>query len=103
MCTDKNSRSNVGRGTIASLLGRGSGAALSRQELEALTGMDGRTVRRLIEFERRSGTPILSDCSAGYYLPADEREADTFVRSMRRRAEEILRTASAVEAAGKGG
>lgn len=100
---DKNSRSNVERGTIASLLGRGSGAALSRQELEKLTGMDGRTVRRLIETERRSGTAILSDNHSGYFLPEDERETAAFVRSMRARAAEIWRTAAAVEAAGKGG
>lgn len=104
MCTDKNSRPDVGRGTIASLLGRGSGAALSRRELEKLTGLDGRTVRRIIETERRSGIPVLSDCREGYYLPADELERAAFVASMRRRAEEILRTAAAVEAAaGKSG
>ena len=103
MCTDKNSCPDVERGTIARLLGRGSGAALTRRELEALTGVDGRTVRRVIEQERRSGMAILSDNRAGYYLPADEREREAFVSSMRRRAGEILKTAAAVEAVGKGG
>ena len=100
---DEKARPEVERGVIARLLGRGSEAALTRRELEALTGMDGRTVRRIIETGRRSGIPILSDCREGYYLPADERETAAFVRSMRARAAEIWRTAAAVEAAGKGG
>lgn len=83
------------QGKIAALLSRGQENAVPLAHLEALTGLDGRRVREQIERERRSGVPILSQ--DGYYLPADDRETERFVKSMRRRANEILKTAKAVE------
>lgn len=85
---------------IADYLSRGRGNALTRRELERLTNLDGRSVRLLIERERRSGTPILSDCASGYYLPATDDERAACVRSLRHRAREILTTAKALEFAG---
>jgi len=82
---------------IAELLLSGRRNALPLQHLEAVTGLDGRVVRRMIEAERRSGTPICSDNVTGYYLAANEAERAAFVASMRSRANEILRTAEAVE------
>ena len=82
---------------ISPLLLCGQENALPRQALEALTGLDGRTVRLLIEQERRAGSPILSDNATGYYLPATREETAACVRSMRHRAGEILRTARAIE------
>ena len=70
---------------------------MPRRELERLTGLDGRTVRLMIERERRKGVPILADNATGYYLPATEHERAACVRSMRHRAEEIMRTAQAIE------
>ncbi len=70
---------------------------MPRRELERLTGLDGRTVRLLIERERRKGVPILADNATGYYLPANEEEKAACVRSMQHRAKEILRTARAIE------
>ena len=61
--------------------------------------MDGRTVRLMIERERRAGTPICADNLSGYYLPATEDERAACVRSMRHRAGEIMRTARAIEQA----
>lgn len=52
--------------------------------------------------ERRSGVPILSDNASGYFLPGNSAERAQFVKSMRNRAAEILRTAAAVEDIGKG-
>lgn len=84
---------------IAALLGCGRTAAIPLQQLVRVTGKDGRTVRLLIEKERRNGAPILSDCKSGYYLAADASEAEMFARSMRGRAREILKTARAIEVA----
>lgn len=91
---------NTLAGGIASLLLRGSENAVSLRDLERLTGENGRTIRRQIEVERRRGTPILSDCKNGYYLPACDYDRQRFVGSMRGRAREILRTAQAVERGG---
>lgn len=90
---------DTGQRKISALLGCGQAAAVPLQQIIAWTGIDGRTVRLMIEQERRSGTPILSDCRRGYYLAADKQETAQFVESMRRRAHEILTTASAVERA----
>ena len=86
-----------GQQKISPLLLSGQENALPRQALEALTGLDGRTVRLLIERERRAGSPILSDNATGYYLPATQEETAACVRSLRHRAGEILRTARAIE------
>ena len=84
---------------IADYLSHGQENAIPRRELERLTSMDGRTVRLMIERERRAGTPICADNLSGYYLPATEDERAACVRSMRHRAGEIMRTARAIEQA----
>ena len=84
---------------IAAFLNHGQENAIPRRELEKLTGMDGRTVRLMIQQERLSGMPICADNLTGYYLPATEEERTTCVRSMRHRAGEIMRTARAIERA----
>lgn len=86
-----------GQRSIAELLGVGAENGMTRRELERLTGLDGRSVRLLIERERREGVPILADNASGYFLPASEDERAACVRSMRHRAAEILITAWAVE------
>lgn len=86
---------------IADYLSHGQENAIPRRELERLTSMDGRTVRLMIERERRAGTVIASDNQHGYWLTDDPAEAERFSRSMEHRAREILRTARAIkEAAG---
>lgn len=85
---------------IADLLLPGRENAIPRRELEKLTGLDGRTVRLMIERERREGRPILADNAAGYYLPATEHKRAARVYSMRHRAVEILETAKAIEIGG---
>lgn len=89
-----------GQWKISDLLSCGRENAISCRELERLTGLDGRTVRLMIERERRKGAPILADNTTGYYLPpATEHERTACVRSMRHRAAEIMRTAEAIEGA----
>lgn len=86
---------------IADLLLPGRENAIPRRDLEAITGLDGRTIRLMIERERRRGTLILSDNHHGYFLADDPAEAQRFARSMRHRAGEILRTAEAIEQASR--
>ena len=50
-----------GQRKVADLLSHGRENAIPRRELEKLTGLDGRTVRLMIERERREGRPILAD------------------------------------------
>ena len=52
-----------GQRKVADLLSHGRENAIPRRELEKLTGLDGRTVRLMIERERREGRPILADKS----------------------------------------
>lgn len=87
------------QGRISDLLLPGRENAIPRRDLEAITGLDGRTIRLMIERERRRGTLILSDNPHGYFLADDPAEAQQFARSMRHRAGEILRTARAIEGA----
>ena len=87
---------------VADILGYGQAAAVPLRHLVMVTGWSGREVRRQIEKERRQGTPILSDNVSGYFLPQDETEIMLCVRSLRKRAKEIVRTAQAIENAGKG-
>lgn len=85
---------------IADLLHPGAENAVPRRDLMSLTGLSDRELRLKIEAERRQGTPILSDCIGGYFLPGDQSELDRCVRSLRRRAKEIEVTAAAIERGG---
>ncbi|MDE6881000.1 MAG: hypothetical protein K2P20_06530 [Oscillospiraceae bacterium] len=85
---------------IADLLHPGAENAIPRRDLMSLTGLSDRELRLKIEAGRRYGTPILSDCVSGYFLPGDQSELDRCVRSLRRRAGEIMETAAAIERGG---
>ena len=86
-------------GPISRLLSHGRENAIPLRHLTAMTKLDGRTVRAMIAAERLAGVPILSDNSTGYYLPGDDAEKVQFIRSMKRRAQEIARAAEAIETA----
>ena len=88
----------AGQRSIADLLGVGRENAITRRDLERLTGLAPREVSLAVERERRSGVPILADGS-GYYLPASDDERAECVRSLRHRAREILITARSIERA----
>ena len=83
--------------SIADYLGRDRQSARKGQELCAALHLDSRTLRQRIELERRNGAAIVADNRSGYWLTDDPAEAQAFVRSMRRRAHEILKTAQAAE------
>lgn len=93
---------NTHFGAIASVLSEGADNGLHLEQLADMFETDSRTVRLQIEHERRQGVPILSNNRNGYYLPACEFDVQSFVSSMRGRAQEILATAAAVENGGSG-
>lgn len=82
---------------IADLLLQGQENAIPLRQLKAMTGQRGRDLRKQIERERRRGIPVLSDNVGGYFLPANEGERERFVKSMRHRVGEILKSAAAIE------
>ncbi len=70
------------------------------KHLRAIINSDSRTIRKRIELERRSGTPILaseSGANRGYYLAGNRGEIERFCHSMRKRGREILKTAAIVQ------
>lgn len=74
------------QGAISKFLLYGQQNAVPLQQIVKLSGLDNRTARRMIESERRTGTPICSDNQTGYYLAEDAAELGRFVRSMQHRA-----------------
>ena len=84
---------------ISDYLSTGQENAVPLRHLKNITGIDGRTVRRMIFEERLAGIPILADNQTGYYLPATQEEKQRCVRSMKHRAREIERAAEAIEVA----
>ena len=100
MYPTKNFTTSAGKALhIFDLLHSGAENGTTLQELVKLTGQDERIVRRRIQAERKSGKLILSDCLHGYFLPASERDAWQFIRSMSGRAAEIAAVSRAAEAA----
>ena len=83
---------------IADFLSHGPENGVTLRHLKTLTNLPGREIRRMIERERRSGCPIVSDCQHGYWLAETQVEIESFCRSMMARAAEIQKTAAAVEA-----
>lgn len=92
-----NTDTGHGQPSIADYLGHDRGSARKGRDLCAMLHTDSRTLRQRIEVERRNGAAIVADNRSGYWLTDDPAEAQAFVRSMRRRAHEILKTAQAVE------
>lgn len=83
---------------IADLLPTGEQNAVPLRHLRQLVDLPGREIRRQIQMEREQHVPIASG-RHGYYIAADAREKDRFVRGMKRRAAEIVKVAEAVEEA----
>lgn len=83
---------------VVDFLSPGQQNAVPLKHLKDLLHLDGRKVRLMIRVERLAGTPILSDNQTGYYLPGNDRKRTRCVRSMRRRAAEIVKAADAIAA-----
>ena len=91
------------QGSIAAILSRGRAGALTTRELARITGRQPREITRAICFERRNGTPILSDTAAGFWIAEDAAELKRCTKALHRRAGEIHATARALESILKGG
>ena len=91
--------STTWNGPISRLLMHGAENGLHLSDLTALTARTEREVRMMIHSERRRGVPILSNNRDGYYLPGSDAERAQCVKSLRHRANEILKAASAIERA----
>ena len=84
---------------ISRLLMHGQENGLHLSDLTKMTGRTEREVRMMIHSERRRGVPVLSNNRDGYYLPGSDAERTQCVKSLRHRANEILKAASAIERA----
>ena len=80
---------------LASLLRQGPENAVTVGQIAALWDCDARAVTMALYNARRLGEPICSG-TQGLYLPRDEADVRLCVRSMRHRAREITRSATAL-------
>ena len=87
-------------GPISRLLMHGAENGLHLSDLTKMTDRTEREVRMMIHSERRRGVPILSNNRDGYYLPGSDAERAQCVKSLRHRANEILKAAMSIETAG---
>lgn len=72
---------------IEELLKHGEKNAISTPELCRILGIkDTRSLRHLVERERKAGSVILSSCRGGYFLPEDRREIERFIRTEQKKA-----------------
>ncbi len=88
---------------IAQFLLQGQKNAVPLRHLVRLTGHNERMVRKMIQRERLKGIPILHDNLSGYFLPASQDEVISCVRSMKRRAAEIIKVAQSLNRIEVGG
>ena len=80
---------------IINALSYGQQNAKSRAELQALSGLCDREVRREIRRLRLSGIPVCSSSRVpGYWLPETSDELSTFQQSMAHRVRAIFSAAS---------
>ena len=80
---------------LGSLLRQGPDNAVTVGQIAALWDCDARAVTMALYNARRLGEPICSG-TQGLYLPRDEADVRLCVRSMRHRAREITRSATAL-------
>ena len=91
--------STTWNGPISRLLMHGQENGLHLSDLTKMTDRTEREVRMMIHSERRRGAPILSNNRDGYFLPGSDAERAQCVKSLRHRANEILKAASAIKRA----
>lgn len=85
------------QGSIAALLSKGRGNAITTREISRISGLSPREVTRCICDERRHGAPILSDPATGFWLASNVEELRRCITALNRRACEILKTAQGME------
>lgn len=86
---------------IYDYLNRGVQNAITRDRLALLLGCDARVVTQALERERQSGFPVCASnnpSNPGYYIAADARELEAYLRSLRRRLKSIATTCRSLQA-----
>lgn len=81
--------------TIYGLLSTGRKHSLTINELSQVTGLDARTIKRIIEKERREGYPIAAITSGrfrGYYKPTDRAEMMEYCGRLKNRIKTLQET-----------
>ena len=74
-----------------SCIHKGRRNAIKTKDLKRLSGMDERTIRRIIELLRRKGHVIVSDTN-GYYFPETVGELESYVKKTDKQARSIFFT-----------
>ncbi len=96
-CNHSTTNSSGRQLRVSDFLRYGRENALHLGELKQLLNKDGRTIRLMIQNERRH-IPIVSDNQSGYWIGTLD-EANAFARSMQARAVEIQKSAEFVQLA----
>lgn len=82
---------------ILSYIPKGRDNAITRQELCRRTGLDDRTVRKLIETARNEGAPILSSSHvSGYWQSDDLNEIKRYLNELENRCKSVSRSAQSL-------
>lgn len=76
---------------LLAAIGKGEEAATPSRELQAITGLSERELRKLIETLRRKGHVIISS-NAGYFFPETLEEIQTFINKESHRARSVFYT-----------
>lgn len=88
----------LARGGLIDLIPIGAANAITKAQLQKITGLKDRVVRLLIHQARKEGKQILTNMeTGGYYFPESPQETVYFIQSMRHRASEVQAVADAVE------
>lgn len=82
-----------GKVDFQKILPTGKASRISTQELENITGLTSRELRKEIAKARAEGELIMSSTTGGYFLPADRTEVEECYRSLRARGINILKAA----------
>ena len=82
--------------SIKDFISTGEENAVSLAELCRITGLENRTLRLVIETERRNGTVICSSVN-GYFYPETVQELQAYVHRERARSRSITRSLRAAE------
>lgn len=79
---------------VTPLLNTGKENAIPGRELCQILDVPSRVLARMIENERRAGSPICANpgVPCGYYLAANKAEMEDYCASLRKRAGEIFKT-----------
>lgn len=77
--------------SVLSCFRYGRANAIHQKQLQKLTSLDSRQLRKIIELIRRNGVCVVSD-NNGYYLPETREELEQYIRRTEKMARSIFFT-----------